>query len=143
MEMACSIPGLVKHLRTYMEVCGTCSPAPSTPMLQNEAILHDFYCSVRASTFRAQAAVTHRSVLDQMVAKFREHLGEDTVICVGGGYLGQRALRHAERTPVLQLVLKQLSLYFRIVIVDEVSQGGRRKGPNHAPPLHTPRTPPP
>jgi hypothetical protein len=59
-------------------------------------------------------------VLDQIVAQFRKRLGEDTVLCVGGGYLGQRACKNATSTPVLQVILKQLSVYFRVVVVDEV-----------------------
>ena len=42
------------------------------------------------------------------------------MLCVGGGYLGQRACKNATSTPVLQVILKQLSVYFRVVVVDEV-----------------------
>ena len=97
------------------------APLPSPPPTQHEPVLHRFFCCVRSSKDAAQRAVAHRSALNQVVAQFRKHLKPGTLIVVGGGYMGQRATKGCGKPPVLQMLLKELSLYFPILVVDEVS----------------------
>ena len=82
-----------------------------------------FYGSVRASKARAWANNRRRSLRAQIAT----HLGdpsEDTVLVVGGGYLGSRAGVGSKVTPVLQCLLRELSKTWRVVVVDEVTRLG-------------------
>ena len=154
LQAACTIPGLLAHLRAYIQVWAplvstqrthregeraVCAhpathavppslppftmshPFPPPPPTQHEPVLHRFFCCVRSSKDAAQRAVAHRSALNQVVAQFRKHLKPGTLIVVGGGYMGQRATKGCGKPPVLQMLLKELSLYFPILVVDEVS----------------------
>ena len=92
-----------------------------------------FYGSVRASKARAWANNRRRSLRAQIAT----HLGdpsEDTVLVVGGGYLGSRAGVGSKVTPVLQCLLRELSKTWRVVVVDEVTRLGCSRARARAPP---------
>jgi len=107
------------------------APPLPTPPAQTKDGLRSFFGSESHSQRRAHADRKHSSVLDQLVhfldkdldrcaQELRAAVDEGTVLVVGGGYFGQRACKGAKSTPVLQKILKKLSGYFRIVVVDEV-----------------------
>jgi hypothetical protein len=123
-------------------------PPPPTPQLQHHDTLSQHYCTLRQSRIRAYAERKRTSVLDQLVSiltkdleeqwdqgelhrrvdavveHLRTKVGDGGVLVVGGGFLGQKARAGSRHTPVVQLVLKKLAQYFRIVVVDEVRAGG-------------------
>jgi len=59
------------------------------------------------------------AAMDDLVSQVQRLVGAGGVIVVGGGYLGQKAKRGSKQTPVVQKILKRLSKFFRVVVVDE------------------------